>query len=134
MTQWTTLTIFDATDTGWWSMLGELARSAPAVKASKGIVFYKFMGNGAGAGFFYLAIEKEIFFLAVWKSKEDADHFFLHHKWFLKMIQHAARWFTLAIRPLDVHGKMAGEATFCYRSSCWVNIHGCAYACEYSMV
>jgi hypothetical protein len=112
MTQWTTLTIFDATDTGWWSMLGELARSAPAVKASKGIVFYKFMGNGAGAGFSIWPSKKRYSFLAVWKSKEDADHFFLHHKWFLKMIQHAARWFTLAIRPIDVHGKWQGKQPF----------------------
>jgi hypothetical protein len=112
MTQWTTLTIFDASDTGWWSMLLEVAKAAPAVGRVKGVRFHKFMGNGAGAGFSMWPSKKRYSLLAVWDSKESADLFFLEHSWFKQMENRSERWFTLAIRPLEVHGQWSGQQPF----------------------
>lgn len=89
-----------------WGM-SQMQRSRKPMAAMPGLLFFKPLGTGGGAGY-SIKPDFEVYgLLAVWQSHEDALHFF-HSPLMDDFRQNSSEGFTIFMRPLSSRGSWSG--------------------------
>lgn len=90
--------------------LSQMRRSSKAMQGWAGLQFFKLLGTGQG--FHYRPNLSAYGIIAVWESREAAQHFFQQSPVFRRFVNHSREHWTVYLKTYQSHGYWSGQQPF----------------------
>ena len=107
----TTISFIKYTQNKYWAFT-QMSLAFPILKSTPGVVFFKLLGTGAGAGFSLFPDFSTYSILCVWEKELDALNFFNKSDYSKSISQKAFSRKDFFLNTIKSHGEWGGESPF----------------------